>query len=86
MKPLKFKVISEPWCEYQLEDGTVVRIRATMSGAAKDELNYLADGSPAHGVSHTMQVGFDVPEGLRKEPQLTLADMQSGVPVTMKRN
>lgn len=34
---LQFKVIDEPWNEYKLEDGSILRIRLIMSGLMKED-------------------------------------------------
>ncbi len=59
---LKFSVKEEPWNEYRLSDGTVIRTRITVLGVLKTPF-FVADGDPMYIVSHDTS-GRMIPKGV----------------------
>jgi len=74
-KDLKFKVIKEDWNEYELEDGTIIRVKliATKISRGIDpktgNIFYIEDrGEPLYNVRHSEVVNVDIPKDLLKTP------------------
>lgn len=72
---LGFKVIEEHWSVYELEDGTRVRIRASIGGFDKPldpetgEVMFRDDGTPLYGMQVGVEVSYECPEELVKKVQ-----------------
>ena len=56
----------EPWSEYQLEDGSVVRVRPVVSRVLKTE-EFDSDGNPIYQLSVANVVFVDVPENVKRK-------------------
>ena len=76
-KDLKFKVIKEDWNVYELEDGTVIRVKVVPVKISRGidpetgDILYLKDrGEPFYSVRHTVVVAVEVPRELLREPEL----------------
>lgn len=60
---------SEKWCEFTLEDGTVVRAKTSIVSAARVTGEYDAQGNPVYQFNIGATIGFaTVPESLMKKP------------------
>lgn len=59
---LSFTVKEEPWNEYKLVDGTIIRIRLVVTGVLRTPF-YAADGDPLYIVSHDAS-GRMIPKGV----------------------
>jgi hypothetical protein len=46
--PVEFVADKEPWCQYTLDDGSVIRIRIMLVKCVRDGLN--AEGKPQYGL------------------------------------
>lgn len=57
---LEFKTNSEPWQEYELSDGTTVRIRTMMVAAFRLLNERRPDGGPIHVIQNTSTVNIQV--------------------------
>ena len=53
---VQVKESTERWTEVVLEDGTVVRLKATLLGAVRIVDEYDAEGNPAYSLKMTPQV------------------------------
>ena len=59
---------TERWSEFQLQDGTVIRVKATILSAARIEGQYDATGNPAYQMNISPVVTIvSVPERFRKK-------------------
>jgi hypothetical protein len=65
MTSLEFDVVDEPWCDYSLTDGTLLRLRLVISGIHQTSF-YSSDGDPLLWVNHNMIISTVVPKELRK--------------------
>jgi hypothetical protein len=68
VESIPFKVESEPWCEYQCEDGTKVRAKLVVTEIVRVEGAYTQDGDPVYSIKSNNIVATDVPDELRKQP------------------
>ncbi len=64
--PTKIVKAVEPWCEYTLSDGTVVRCRMTIAHFNRVEGSWGPDGSPEYQVGIGQQIVADAPAALRR--------------------
>ncbi len=66
--------IRDDWSIYQLSDGTLVRAKIiprefyVARDPATDEILYNHEGRPIYGTEMGMEIHFDVPEKLVKQP------------------
>jgi hypothetical protein len=59
---------TEPWSEYELEDGSVIRFKSVAASVLRFEEQYNADGMPIYIVlSSPVVVVASAPENLRKK-------------------
>ncbi|RIK94536.1 MAG: hypothetical protein DCC71_23605 [Proteobacteria bacterium] len=65
---VRFKVVEEPWCEYDLEDGTKVRLKIVVSEVIRLEGVYTDEGDPVYTVKSSNVMSTEVPDNLRKAP------------------
>ncbi len=65
---LDFKTVSEEWNEYELEDGTRMRLKTVVSKILRLEGTYNADGDPVYQVVSTNILAPDIPPGLKMKP------------------
>jgi hypothetical protein len=63
-----FKVVKEDWNEYELADGTKIKMKAVTSiiNRAIDEFD--SDGNPLYLVKSSNVIALSVPENLKKGP------------------
>lgn len=62
-----FKAETEPWYEYQCEDGTTLRVKLVVSEIVRLDGVYTPEGDPVYTIKSQNVVSAQVPEGLRKE-------------------
>lgn len=65
---LEFKAISEPWSEFECEDGTRLRVRLLVSEIFRLEDQRTQEGDPVYLVKSTNLMTVEVPESLRQLP------------------
>ena len=58
---------NERWSEYELEDGTVLRIRPVVVNVTRSENNYTPDGDPIYTIKAQIIVDPRVPDSLKKK-------------------
>jgi hypothetical protein len=59
---------TEKWSEFTLEDGTVIRMKATLVSAARVKGEYDSQGNPVYVMNLASAIGFaSVPEKLLKK-------------------
>ncbi len=76
-----FDAKSEPWATYELSDGSVIKLRTTISGVFRLEGEYDQGGNPAYSVSsNTVIRVVSAPKGLRGQP--TNVSAAPGKPAT----
>lgn len=61
---LRFSAANEPWTEYQLEDGTIVRVRVIMVRAVKRDGQFNDQGAPLYDLEMQQIVNVDAPSEL----------------------
>lgn len=64
-----FKIEDEPWCQYQLEDGTKLRIRLVLSEVIRVDGAYTLEGDPLYVARSSNVIATVVPEALRRTDQ-----------------
>jgi hypothetical protein len=67
MPNIPIKASNETWSEYELEDGTVVRVRPIVLRVSRDETQLNADGEPLYNVKAQILVDAIVPDGLKRK-------------------
>ena len=66
--PLDFKIIKEDWSIYDLEDGTRIRVKISVTSCDKalnsktGELMHNEDGSPLYGIEMGVQINYEYSE------------------------
>jgi hypothetical protein len=69
---VQVKESTERWTEVELEDGTVVRLKATLLGAVRIEGEWDAEGNPAYSLKITPNVIIaSTPDHLRRPAKAT---------------
>ncbi len=66
---MNFKKLREEWSEYELEDGTVLRIRTEIVRVVRLKEKWTADGEPVYVVRSTNLLSPSVPPNLIKKPE-----------------
>ncbi len=66
LEPIDFRILNEPWNEYNLADGTVVRLRVIINQISKSERKNQF-GEPIYFVSDTRSIDTRVPKYLRRK-------------------
>lgn len=61
-----FKPTSEPWGEYDLQDGTKLRMKLVVSEIVRLNGQYTPDGDPVYLVRASNVVTTQAPDALRK--------------------
>ncbi len=64
---VKFKNIREEWNEYDLEDGSTIRMKAIVSDVFCIPDEYDADNNPVYVVKSTNMVVVNSPDHLKKQ-------------------
>ena len=65
---LPFEVVGEPWNEYKLKDGTIVRVKIIVTGVMSTPF-YGIDGDPVYYVNYQRVSRIVVPPEMRKTRQ-----------------
>lgn len=68
-KPVGFKIISEGWNVYQLDDGSVVKMRVIASSMARFDDMRDANGDPGYGIQSQVITSVEAAPGLREKPE-----------------
>lgn len=64
---LRFKTIKEEWNEYDLEDGTTLRMKAVVSDVVRIEGHYDQENNPVYVVRSSNIVVVSSPDNLKKK-------------------
>lgn len=64
---LDFKTKKEEWNEYEVTDGTTIRVKLVTSNIVRVQNRYDNEGNPIYLVKSSNVVGVSVPERLKKE-------------------
>lgn len=64
--PVKFKNIKEDWNEYDLEDGSTVRLKAVVSDIVRIPDEYDAEKNPIYMIKSTNMVVVSSPDNIKK--------------------
>ena len=56
----------EVWSEYQLQDGTKLRVRPILAGAFRVEGQWMPDGQPVYGVRMSFLIDARAPDTLKR--------------------
>ncbi len=65
---LNFKTVNEEWNEYELEDGTRLKLKTVVAKVLRLEGAYNADGDPVYQVTSTPILATDIPPELKQKP------------------
>ena len=63
---VEFKVIKEDWNEYELADGTRIKMKAVTSIITRAIEEFDSDGNPLYLVKSSNVIALSVPEKLKK--------------------
>lgn len=70
---LDYKTVKEDWNVYQLEDGTVFKVKLVASKISRGmeskenkRIIYNDNGEPLYNIRYSVQLSTEVPEGLLK--------------------
>jgi len=64
---IRFKSIKEEWNEYDLEDGTTLRMKAVVSDIVRVDGHYDQEGNPVYLVKSGNMVVVSSPDNLKKK-------------------
>ena len=64
---LKFKSIREEWNEYDLEDGTTIRLKAVVTDVVRLNGEYDQEGNPVYVVKSGNMMVVKAPDELKKK-------------------
>jgi len=71
---LNFNTAREEWNEYELEDGTILRIKSIATKIIRQEDAYNPEGDPIYHVKSTNIVTTDVPDKLKLSAKKGIAN------------
>ena len=63
---MDFKTIKEEWNEYQVNDGTIIRMKVVVTNIAKLTDKYDKEGNPIYLVKSSNVLSISAPEKLKK--------------------
>jgi hypothetical protein len=63
---LDFKALKEEWNEYQVNDGSIIRMKVVVTNIAKIIDRYDTDGNPIYVVKSSNVLTVSAPEKIRK--------------------
>lgn len=69
--PIEIESANEPWGEYRLSDGSVLRIKLVVVEVRRKEGEYAPDGNPLYEVQLAPVIATRAPEHLRRPAQTT---------------
>ena len=64
---VRFKSVKEEWNEYDLEDGTTLRMKTVVSDIVRVDDHYDQEGNPVYLVKSANMVVVSSPDNLRKK-------------------
>lgn len=64
---IRFKSIKEDWNEYDLEDGTTIKMKAVVSDIVRVDGQFDPEGNPVYLVKSGNMVVIDCPDNLKKK-------------------
>ena len=64
---VKFKSVREDWNEYQLDDGSTVRMKTIVSDVVRIPDEYDAENNPVYVVKSTNMVVLNSPDHMKKK-------------------
>ncbi len=64
--PVRFKNIREEWNEYDLEDGSTIRMKTIVSDVVRVPDEYDAENNPIYVVKSTNMVVVSSPDNMKK--------------------
>lgn len=64
---LDFKARKEEWNEYEVSDGTIIRMKLVATNIVRLENQYDRDGNPIYTVKSSNVLGITAPENLMKQ-------------------
>lgn len=64
---IKFKPVREDWNEYDLDDGSTIRMKTVVAEVFRIEGHYDNDGNPAYYVKSANMIVTKSPDQLRKK-------------------
>ncbi|MEM3056659.1 MAG: hypothetical protein QW639_05460 [Candidatus Bathyarchaeia archaeon] len=67
IRDLEFETNREVWNEYELEDGSILRVKLVVSAVQKTSV-FTQDGDPLYNVQSSAVMGVIVPPELRRKP------------------
>ena len=53
---LDFESKSEPWATYELEDGSIVKVRSTVTGVARLDGEFDGHGNPVYSIQSKIDI------------------------------
>jgi len=68
---MDYKSIKEDWNEYQVNDGTIIRMKSIVTNIAKLPDKYDKDNNPVYIVKSSNVVSISVPDKLKKGTVVT---------------
>ena len=68
--PVGFEPVEEPWSEYILDDGRILRVKLVVTKIIKDPDQLLPDGNPIFNVAHTTVLQVFRPDELPAKKSL----------------
>jgi hypothetical protein len=68
---LDFKTMNEDWNEYQVADGTIVRLKTVVTNIVKVPDKYDNAGNPVYIVKSSNVLSISAPEKLKKGTMVT---------------
>jgi hypothetical protein len=60
---------TEPWMEYELEDGSVLRARTTLVEVIRVDGEYDPDGNPVYQLKGNATMSVIAPDTLKRKPK-----------------
>ena len=65
---VEFQTRKEDWNEYQLMDGTVIKMKLVVSGIFRIDGLYDAEGNPVYQIKSSNVAAVKSPDNLRRKP------------------
>ena len=65
---VEFQTRKEDWNEYQLMDGTVIKMKLVVSQIFRIDGKYDNEGNPAYQIKSTSVAAVSSPDALKKKP------------------
>lgn len=64
--PVDIVSVKERWSEYTLSDGTIIRIKGTLTSASRAIDQFAPDGDPIYQMQCGSAIHIDAPESLKR--------------------